>query len=69
MKHREYVKKPQEKLRIIVSYSLSGERLEQFREQFEPDFEREHGRKPNEAECRRKASDLALEAIDFYCNR
>jgi hypothetical protein len=62
MKHREYAKKTDEEKRVVVSFSLSGDRIKRLRQKF---FE-EHGRQPTEAECRYTASDVSLKALDEY---
>ena len=56
MPKRAYPRKPPEKLRIPVSFSLSGDRLEAFRARY--------GRDLTPQEVRAKASELALAAID-----
>ena len=62
MPKRAYPRKAQEELRIPVSFSLSGERLKAFRTAYRGAY----GREPSKQECREKASELALQAIDTF---
>jgi hypothetical protein len=59
---RAYPRKAQEDLRIPVSFSLSGERLKAFRRVYTASF----GHEPTKQECRDKASEIALQAIDTF---
>ena len=65
---REYPRKPGEELRIPVTFPLSGDRLKKFRKRFITEFKQVQEREPTEQEVRRKASDIALQAIDAYCD-
>ena len=62
MPKREYARKAEEERRIPVSFSLSGVRLKQFRK----DLAAIIGREPSKQDCKDKASDLALHAIDAF---
>lgn len=68
---REYPRKPGEELRVPVTFSLSGKRLKRFRDKFILEHKQSYEREPTEQEIhneiRRRASDIALQAIDTYC--
>lgn len=62
MPKRAYPRKAVEELRIPVSFSLSGERLKAFRAAYLAAY----GREPSKQDCRAKASEIALQAIDTF---
>lgn len=62
MAKRAYPRKKQELLRIPVTFSLSGEVLERFREA----FALAEGHEPAVEECREYARNLAFQAIASY---
>ncbi len=62
MPKRTYPRKAEEELRIPVSFSLSDKRLKAFRATYAATL----GREPTKQECRDKASELALQAIDTF---
>jgi hypothetical protein len=65
MVKRAYPRKKQELLRIPVTFSLSGEMLERFREA----YALAEGHEPTLQECREYARNLAFSAIDTYIKR
>lgn len=62
MPKRTYPRKAVEERRIPVTFPLSGERLKAFRQTYAASV----GHNPTIEECKEKASDLALQAIDRY---
>lgn len=65
MAKRAYPRKKQELLRIPVTFSLSGEILERFREA----YALAEGHEPTIEECREYARNLAFQAVGSYIKR
>jgi hypothetical protein len=65
MARRAYPKKSEEERRIVVSFSLSDDRLKWFREM----IALETGHEPTVEQCREAARDIAQFAIDEQIKR
>ena len=62
---RAYPRKKQELLRIPVTFSLSGELLERFREA----YALAEGHEPTAEECREYTRELAFQSVEQFVKR